>query len=175
MFEQELLILGLLKGGPKHGYEIKRLINEVIQTFTYLDAESIYYPLRVMEQKGYIAKEVSRSGRRPEKYIYHISAKGEQRFDELINKNFLSIKRPFFNIDLSLYFLPYISARLAQRRLSARLNLLKMVKNGLEKVTEKQTKAKAPSHLLSILKHNLDLIRAEIKFTESLITAEFKK
>ena len=169
MFEQELLILGLLKGGPKHGYEIKRLIKEVIQTFTYLDVESIYYPLRVMEKKGYITKEISRPGRRPEKYTYHISSKGNARFNELINKNFLSIKRPFFNIDLSLYFLPYVSGKIARRQLSARLSLLKRIDAGLEKVTKELTQTKAASHLLAILRHNLDLIQAEIKFTEGLI------
>lgn len=169
MIEQELLILGILKEGPKHGYDIKRIIKDVIQTFTSLDVESIYYPLRVMEKKGYIKKEVGRFGRRPEKYTYHLSPKGNLRFNELLNNNFLSIRRPFFNIDLSLYFLPYVSGKVAQRQLFRRLNILNHIKSSLQKVARQFADAKTAYHLLAILKHNLELIEAEIKFTGNLI------
>ncbi len=40
--EQELIILGLLKDKPRHGYEIKKQIKDVISTFAALEVESIY-------------------------------------------------------------------------------------------------------------------------------------
>ena len=50
MIEHELLFLGLLKEGPKHGYEIKKMIEEDLSQFIGLKIKSIYYPLKKMEK-----------------------------------------------------------------------------------------------------------------------------
>jgi DNA-binding PadR family transcriptional regulator len=42
MIEQELLFLGLLKEGSKHGYEIKKRIKEILSLFAGLEIKSIY-------------------------------------------------------------------------------------------------------------------------------------
>ena len=49
MIEHEMLFLGLLMDGPKHGYEIKRRIEEELFPFIGLKIKSIYYPLKKME------------------------------------------------------------------------------------------------------------------------------
>ena len=54
---QKLIILGLLQGGCKHGYEIKKFIKKELGLFTSVDTLSIYYPLKVMEREGLIKKE----------------------------------------------------------------------------------------------------------------------
>ena len=106
MIEQEMLFLGLLMDGPKHGYEIKRKIADELYPLIGLKIKSVYYPLQRMEALGLIAKDVGREGKFPEKFIYRITSKGRKRFEQLINQSFIAIERPFFNIDLSLYFLP---------------------------------------------------------------------
>ena len=45
---QNLIILGILKDGPRHGYEIKKLIKEELGIFTSSENKSIYYPLQVL-------------------------------------------------------------------------------------------------------------------------------
>lgn len=112
MIEQELLFLGLLKDGPKHGYEIKRQLKDVLLPFISLQIKSIYYPLKKMEGQGFIKKETGRQGRWPEKYIYSITKEGERRFQQILNESFLAVKRPYFNVDLSLFFFPMCSPRL---------------------------------------------------------------
>ena len=93
MIEHELLFLGLLKEGPKHGYEIKRKIEEELFPFVGLKIKSIYYPLKKMEQLGLGNKDAGREGKWPEKFVYSITPKGEKIFDHLINESFLSIDR----------------------------------------------------------------------------------
>ena len=167
MIEHELLFLGLLKEGPKHGYEIKRQIEEELFPFVGLKIKSIYYPLKKMEKLGLVHKDVGREGRWPEKYVYSITAKGEKIFDHLINESFLSIERPYFNIDLSLYFLPYVERKIAGRRLRARVIFLKRIRRDLESLKEN---LKVPAqHLRIILNHDIDLVSAEIKSITSLI------
>ena len=167
MIEHELLFLGLLKEGPKHGYEIKRKIEEELFPFVGLKIKSIYYPLKKMEQLGLVNKDVGREGKWPEKFVYSITPKGEKIFDHLINESFLSIERPYFNIDLSLYFLPYVDQRIARRRLRARVIFLKRIKRELETL-KKNVKINSP-HLHIILDHDLALVMTEFKSTTILI------
>ena len=168
MIEHELLFLGLLKEGPKHGYEIKRLIEGELFLFVGLKIKSIYYPLKKMEKLGLIDKDVGREGKWPEKFTYSITPKGEKIFEHLINESFLSIERPYFNIDLSLYFLPYVDKRLARRRLRARVIFLKRIKRDMENMKINVEKSSAP-HIKIIIDHNLDLVSAEIKSITKLI------
>lgn len=168
MIEQELLLLGLLKEGKKHPYSLKKRVKEISNTFIGLKAESIYYPLRKMEKEGLISKKITKKGKRPQKYVYSITNKGENRFSELLNKSFLSIQRPYFNIDLSLYFLPYVDKDTAKRKLKVRVSLLKRIKRGLEKM-KKDFERNLP-HFVIILEHNLELVKSEIKFITRLIS-----
>ena len=132
MIENEFLFLGLLAAGPKHGYEIKRQLEEDLAPNVGLQIKSIYYPLQKMESSGLIEKEIGRrEGRFPEKYVYRITPKGRKKFDELIEHSFLSIERPFFQIDLAFYFLPLVDKNMAKRRLKVRFTFLKKVKKEL--------------------------------------------
>ena len=171
MIEQELLFLGLLKDGPKHGYEIKRQLKEVLAPFISLQIKSIYYPLKKMEENGFIKKETGREGRWPEKYIYRITKEGEKRFQQVLNKSFLAVKRPYFNVDLSLFFLPYVQPKVAMRRLRARVIFLKRIQRDLLKL--KNGLRPKQRHLAVILTHNIDLVGAEISSISRLIKTLF--
>jgi len=167
MIENELLFLGLLAEGPKHGYEIKLQLEEDLSPNIGLHIKSIYYPLQKMESSGLIEKEIGRrEGRFPEKYVYRITPKGRKKFDELIEHSFLSIERPFFQIDLAFYFLPLVDRTMAQHRLKVRVTLLKKV---LKQLTLLQSAAKT-SMLSLILQHDLDLVEAEINSTQKIIS-----
>lgn len=168
MIEHEMLFLGLLVDGPKHGYEIKRKIEEELYPLVGLKVKSIYYPLRKMERLGLIEKDVGREGKFPEKYIYRITPKGRKIFDHLITDSFLSIERPFFNIDLSLYFLQYVDRQIARRKLRGRIMFLRRVKREVEKFLAKEPQPQF-AHLAIILEHDRDMVEAEIKSFSRLI------
>jgi len=168
MIEHELLFLGLLMEGPKHGYEIKRIIEEELVPFVGLNIKSIYYPLKKMEQLGLILKDIGREGKWPEKFVYSITPKGEKIFHHLVNESFLSIERPYFNIDLSLYFLHHVDKKLAKRRMRARVIFLKRIQRDLESL-KKKVKEGTQQHLGIILEHESDLVAAEIKSISRLI------
>lgn len=161
MIENELLFLGLLKDGPKHGYEIKRLIDEEMLPFVGLKVKSIYYPLNKMEKLGLVHKDVGREGKWPEKHVYRLTAKGEKIFDHLITESFLAIERPYFNIDLSLYFLQYVDKAMAKKQLRGRVIFLNRIKREISRLKASANSGK--KHLQIIIDHDLDLVEAEIK------------
>ena len=167
MIEHELLFLGLLKDGPKHGYEIKRLIDEELFPFVGLKIKSIYYPLKKMEKLGLVKKDIGREGKWPEKYIYSLTSKGGKIFDHLITESFLSIERPYFNIDLALYFLQYVDQKIAKRQLRGRVIFLRRIRNELQEFKRNMKRGKG--HLEIILDHDLDLVGAEINSITRLV------
>lgn len=168
MIEQELLLLGLLRESPKHGYDIKIKNREILSLFAGVDLKSIYYPLRILEKKGLVTKSRSKTSRRPERFVYSLTHKGELRFDELLSKSLLDFKRPQFSLDLSLYFLHYLKPVAARRRLRARMQILKKISLGLQQMINSFSRKK-PASLKSILEHNLQQVEAESRFLGSLI------
>ncbi len=171
--EQELLILGLLKDKPRHGYEIKKQVKEVVSTFAVLDVESIYYTLNLLEKKGFVEKAVSSKGPRPEKFVYSLTSKGEQRFTQLLTKTILTVERPNFSVDIALYFLPHLPVDIARHRLKGRARILSKIEEAL-KTLAGQLKARSSYHLKSIVEHNLELLQAEKKFIQD-VGAELEK
>lgn len=165
--EQELLILGLLKDKPRHGYEIRKQVKDVVSTFAALEVESIYYTLNLLEKKGFVKKAVSSEGHRPEKFTYSLTAKGEERFTQLLTKSILTVERPKFSIDIALYFLPYLPADVARHRLKGRTRILTKVEEGLKALAD-QLRVKSSYHLKSIVDHNLELLQAEKKFIQDM-------
>lgn len=167
MIEQELLFLGLLRQSPKHGYEIKVTVRQILSFFTGVELKSIYYPLSILEKKGLIAKHSGKQGRRPERFVYYLTPKGRKRFDELLNKSLLDFRRPQFSLDLSLYFLDYLKSASSRRRLRARLMILRKISKGIkEMLNAGRLKNLA---LRRILEHNLCLLEAEAAFLSSLL------
>jgi len=169
MIEQEIIFLGLLKESPKHGYEIKKRIKEILFLFAGVDLKSIYYPLSILEKKGFVTKRRSKSGNRPQRLVYDLTSKGKERFDELLSKSFLDFKRPQFSLDLSLYFLPFIKSDIARRRLRGRIFIINKVSRELRQLLAFKRKDSSPASLSNIIEHNLQMINAESRFLSHLV------
>jgi DNA-binding PadR family transcriptional regulator len=168
MIDQELILLGLLRQGPKHGYEIKLKVREILSLFAGVQLKSIYYPLKILEKKGLLTKRVVKKGKRPPRLVYCLTPCGKERFEMLLNKNLLDFKRPQFTLDLSLYFLGFLQPAMARRRLKKRLEILDKISRGIEQMSNsKELKNSLP--LLRIMEHNLCLLRAESAFLGSLL------
>ncbi len=167
MIENELLLLGLIREGPKHGYDIKKKIQDIVSVIAGIDPKSIYYPLKVLEKKGLVVKRAFHDGNRPTRFVYALTPKGEAYFEKLLTRSFLDFKRPQFSLDLSLYFLPYIKPAIARRRLRARIFILKKLAKNIALMIRNAEKKPAAS-LSCILEHNLRMLTAEQEFLGDL-------
>ena len=80
----ELPLLGVLREQSLHGYELKRHVESLIGYFGTLSFGSLYPMLRALELRGHLIRtEGSQSGRIIHRY--HITAKGEERFVQLMH------------------------------------------------------------------------------------------
>tara|TARA_B100000315_G_scaffold256512_1_gene302598 strand:+ start:99 stop:620 length:522 start_codon:yes stop_codon:yes gene_type:complete len=164
---QELIILGILKESPRHGYEIKKIMKKELGIFTSLENKSIYYPLKIMETKALIKKTAVQDKGKLFRYVYNITPKGNKEFKKLAMDALLSEKRPFIDIDIPLYFLPYLEKKEVMARLRLRKRFLERVKSWLADYLEDQQAF--PSHQVLLLKHHLNLLNAEESFVEEII------
>lgn len=104
-----LYILGLLlRYGPQHGYQIKKLLGEQLEDFTQIKLPTVYYHLEKMEASGLIRAHCDKEGARPEKTVYCISEAGSDKFKELLEQTLLIKYRPTFDVDATFYFSDYL-------------------------------------------------------------------
>jgi DNA-binding PadR family transcriptional regulator len=164
---QEIIILGLLKESSRHGYEIKKIAKEKLGIFSSLENKSFYYPLKIMEEKGLITKEKTQSQEGPVRYVYSITQKGKKEFSRLALKTLMSQKRPFIDIDIPLYFLPYLDKKEVLSRLRLRKRFLEKVKEWL--AGNLKLPKKFPIHQQMLLQHHQNLLNAEESFVEKII------
>jgi DNA-binding PadR family transcriptional regulator len=100
-----LYILGLLlRFGPQHGYQIKKLIAEQLEDFTQIKLPTVYYHLEKMEAAGLILASRDQQGSRPEKTVYQVNSTGEDKFKELLHQSLQINYHPSFDIDGTFYF-----------------------------------------------------------------------
>ena len=100
-----LYILGLLlRFGPQHGYQIKKLLEEQLADFTQIKLPTVYYHLDKMAAAGLLFAHTDRQGARPEKTVYEASPAGAKQFEVLLHETLKTGYRPTFDMDASLYF-----------------------------------------------------------------------
>ncbi|UCG35255.1 MAG: PadR family transcriptional regulator [Candidatus Omnitrophota bacterium] len=164
---QRLIILGLLKKNPASGYDIKKFINKELGMFAEPQAQSIYYPLKKMEKEGLIKRKEFKGTSRLKKYTYAITPKGEREFLNLCEDTLLSQRRPFIELDVALYFLPFLDKRKITSLLRWRMMFLEKVREWL---LEKEEELKeSPKNLTLLVKHQSQLAVAEKDFIEDMI------
>ena len=166
---QDLIILGFLKKQPASGYDIKKFIQHELGIFSGLESQSVYYCLERMARSGLIIKSTTRGAQRLKKYVYSLTPKGERAFGELCRKALLSQSRPFIELDIALYFLPFLNKEEILPLLRLRLRFLQKV---LVWLAAKQHELKdSPRHLTLILEHHNRLATAEKTFLVDAIAA----
>lgn len=86
-----LVLLGLLRHKPMHGYEMQQLmLQSRMDLWTNMLPGSIYYALNKMEEEGLVeAVAEERTGARVRK-IYGITEQGEEAFREELRKSLLA-------------------------------------------------------------------------------------
>lgn len=87
MRHSDLVVLGLLGAGPRHGYEITRRIeNARIRSWAKISRATVYRALDRQEERGHLASETEREGDRPERTVYRLTPSGRERLRELVRE-----------------------------------------------------------------------------------------
>lgn len=100
-----LVILGHLRMGDLHGYELKQRIEQRMGDWTSIAVGSIYHALNKLEQEGHIEKiGTERQGNRPSRSVFRITASGDAEFLHLLRELWRTPERVYQPLDIGLYF-----------------------------------------------------------------------
>jgi DNA-binding PadR family transcriptional regulator len=166
-----LVIMGLLMKGSTHGYDLKQTLERELSPFFEVSSTPLYYTLKKLEQEGLVTQWSTVSGRRPKKYVYSLTAKGEEEIKELLLKNITYLHRPSFNLDISLYFLNFLEPQDVAETLKGRLRELRKLKYLLQRQKKGLESNASRRREYIILAHNIRVTEAEMEFVKDLIKA----
>lgn len=82
----DILLLAELTTGPKHGYEIKKNIQNRLGENFELNHNMLYPTLRRFENMGAIRKKIHKQVGKPNRNMYDITETGEEIFYEMLRE-----------------------------------------------------------------------------------------
>jgi DNA-binding PadR family transcriptional regulator len=168
MTKNDLVVLGLLKEQPMHGYQIKHQIElRKLDHWAQVSLPSIYYTLNRLEEKGCIIAHHEKVGKMPERIVYRLTPKGEQRLARLVEKALVSDKIPEDDFSVGVAFMYGLEKEKVEACLEKKVELLKKHADILNKdLTAYQ--GKIPFNWLYLIQNGLEHISMEIEHLKKL-------
>lgn len=165
----EFAILGLLKEGSMHGYQLKKQLSESLGPFWQVSYGSLYPALKRLQRTGavevvYPQDEV---GRR--KNVYRITEEGERLFADLVEEPDRGADDNGFRVSLAFFRHLNPEARIGvmERRRAVLLDRLRELKARMSSYRER-----IDAYTLSLMRHGMDTTQQDIRWLDGMIRAE---
>lgn len=120
---KELIVLGLLERGPQHGHELHRIVRAHGELYADLKKANLYHLLARLEEEAClkVKREPGARGRRGERLVYAITAKGRRHFLSLLRQVLRLYETAHSGVEVAAVFLGRLPpaealALLAERR-----------------------------------------------------------
>lgn len=163
MVERELLLLGLLRQGAMHGYQLHDFIERNLAFCTDLKKPTAYVLLDKMQANGWVAVREAREGNRPQKRVYSLTPAGEEAFQRLLRENLGAFIAAKTGSDIGLAFIDALPRAEALRLLNQRRAALSAQLAEFEAVPQHQG-----SYQL-LIDHQLHYLRGELQWLDKVI------
>jgi len=168
MTKNDLVVLGLLKEQPMHGYQIKHQIElRKLDHWAQVSLASIYYTLNRMEDKGYISAHHEKVGKMPERIVYRLTPKGEKRLSRLVEKALTSDRIPDDDFSVGVAFMYGLEKKKVEACLEKKIEILKKHADHLRN-EQAAYQGKIPFNWLYLIRNALEHISMEIEHLKSL-------
>ena len=166
----KLAILGFLKRGPIHGYELKSLIEKEMGDWTSIAFGSIYFALKKLTENGFVEHfDTDKNGNRPSRIIYKITDKGEKEFSRLLNELWNNSDRQYYPFDIALFFSSFISSKEALSYIDKRIYELDFAEKYIElHKNDQMSLDNIPRIAEAVFSHSLFHISAEKEWLKSI-------
>jgi DNA-binding PadR family transcriptional regulator len=166
-----LVILGLLRQQPLHGYEIKQIIEEHMGDWTSIAFGSIYFALGKLEEEDFAEKAATEKvGGRPSRSIYQITEAGRAEFLRLLRQVWTGVERHYFALDIALAFAEALPVEEIKGHLRGRIAQLEGIMQHLEEhQAEQMAHEKVPRMAAAVFDHSRAHFKAELAWTTDLL------
>jgi DNA-binding PadR family transcriptional regulator len=167
----KLVVLGILKRKPLHGYEIKRIIQEEMGDWTNIAFGSIYFALQQLSKEGCIKPSgPEKQDSRPAKIVYEITPQGEKEFMALLSDVWKKHERQYFALDLGLFFSSYLKKADREKYLKKEQSVIKAAYRHVKKHwKEEGERVHFTLETDAIFSHTLHHLKAEYAWLKDLL------
>lgn len=126
----DLILLGLIRNQPMSAYDLSKMsgIFELVK----ISIPAIYKNVRRLEKKGYLEYKKEKQGNMPEKKIYSVTGRGENKFRELLFLCSSSAINFFFDFSVSLLFVNSVDRESGRKIIDSVKTLLESKHNYLK-------------------------------------------
>jgi DNA-binding PadR family transcriptional regulator len=118
--DNRLLILGLLRTGEMHGYQIAETIDTRFGDTVRVKKPTLYDALKRLRSEGRVVSREEQEGNRPLRTVYSITPEGEREFMDLLRASIGAYREPDLPGDIALMFIGALAPREARLLLLAR-------------------------------------------------------
>jgi DNA-binding PadR family transcriptional regulator len=80
----DILILAMLRQGPRHGYEIKKDVDKALGGMVVLNNKTLYRALKRFEETGTVTRQVVSQIGKPDRHVYELTEGGVRVMDRLL-------------------------------------------------------------------------------------------
>ena len=122
--DRELLLLGILRREAMHGYRLVEIVETELRACTDLKKPTAYFLLGKLARAGLVTRTRTREGKRPPKWVYRLTPKGEETFQSLLRENLAAFAPPKYPGSVGLAFLRSVVPEEARRLLAQRLTAI---------------------------------------------------
>jgi DNA-binding PadR family transcriptional regulator len=168
----EMAILGLLKEGSMHGYQLKKRLSETLGPFWQVSYGALYPALKRMRTSGAVEEAFPKTAVGRRKNVYRVTAAGERLFTELAESagdresmsddNGFRVRLAFFR-----YLKPETRIGVLERRRDTLTRRLAELRARLSAYRERQD-----AYQLSMMRHGMDTTERDITWVDEMIQAE---
>lgn len=166
------LILGIVSERERNPYEITKMLEQLnTRKLLPLADSTVYATINNLKKQGLITGRTERNGNLPEKTIYSITPEGEFEFHESITSFLEDDVNSPSNFDIGILLMHNLSKPEILIKLKKKLERLESNSYTIRKqiLSFEMDSTKVAFTSLSMLKHRMHLIEAELKTIRELI------
>lgn len=169
-----LMLLGLLKSGPKHGYELHRIVVAHGSLYADFKKPTLYHLLHRLAMQGVVQvrSEGGARGPRGERLVFALAPQGESLFRRLLREALSSYDAAQISFEVAAAFLMFLPASEAQALLKKRRTEIRArraeVVGEIESMSRQSDPARRAARELAA-DHAVTLMDAEINWTDRAI------
>jgi DNA-binding PadR family transcriptional regulator len=169
-----LILLGLLLHGPRHGYELHRIVRAHGDLYTDLKKGNLYYLLDRLAREGDLSEQAEpvARGARGERLIYALTDQGRAHFTALLRAVLRTYEPAHMGVEVAAIYLPHLPPAEAIALLEERQRAVAARREGaateLGEIAGRDPAARIAAGALAA-DHLLSLMDAELAWTDRVL------
>jgi DNA-binding PadR family transcriptional regulator len=165
-----MVILGFLRRGSLHGYELKRIIERDMGDWAGIAFGSIYFALSKLAEEGSVTAKEEEGEGKPSRIVYTITKKGREEFRVLLRECWSGFERHTDPLDLGIAFMDDLDSGEARSFLEKRAEKCERALAYLEShEKEELSDPNVPNQARFIFSHARSRMKAELAWTKSIL------